>query len=107
MDSSPTSRWRLRNSAWREETVFDRKTGIISDQQGGILSDSKGFIRSGRRWEMHFPRFGTERSLVRIQSPRSMKSVNYGHLAMPVLLLRSRRESRWLLTAHSQIKPGL
>jgi hypothetical protein len=44
---------------------------------------------------MHFPRFGTERSEVRILSPRSMKSKTYGRRKMPVLLLRSHLRPHW------------
>src|SRR5262249_28587853 len=51
-------------------TLSTEKQGLLAINRERILSDSKGFIRSGRRWEMHFPRFGTERSEVRILSPR-------------------------------------
>jgi hypothetical protein len=63
---------RMRSPGAIVESLFSIAAAICRcDQQGESLSDSKGFIRSGRGREMHFPRFGTERSEVRILSPRS------------------------------------
>lgn len=77
-------------------TLSTAKQGTCGGEQGIDYGCFSRILPPRSNEEMHFTRFGTERSKVQILSPRLLIATVCGHLRMPVCCLRilSRTHSR-------------